>query len=74
MIRTQVSLDPYEYVLVKREAKALGISIAEFVRRAIRQGLPPRGLAPWMHYAGLVESGSARSSRTVDELVYGLKD
>jgi len=77
MIRTQVSLDPEEYALVKREAKALGISIAEFVRRAIRHGLPPRGRAPsmrWMRYAGLVESGNARSSQTVDEVVYGSKD
>jgi hypothetical protein len=76
MIRTQVSLDPQEYALVKREAKALGISIAEFVRRAIRLGLPPRGRtrAPWMRYAGLVESGNARSSQTVDEVVYGSKD
>jgi Ribbon-helix-helix protein, copG family len=76
MIRTQVSLDPKEYALVKREAKALGISIAEFVRRAIRLGLPPRGhaRAPWMRYAGLVESGNPRSSETVDEVVYGSKD
>ena len=68
MIRTQISLDPEEYALVKREAKSLGISIAEFVRRAIRQGLPPRGRAqaPWMRYAGLVESGNPRSSQTVD--------
>lgn len=76
MIRTQISLDPQEYALVKREAKALGISIAEFVRRAIRVGLPPRGQAhaPWMRYAGLVESGNPRSSQTVDEVVYGSKD
>ena len=59
---------------MKREAKALGISIAEFVRRAIRQGLPPRGQAPWMRYAGFVESGNPRSSQTVDEVVYGSKD
>ena len=74
MIRTQISLDPHEYALVKREARALGISIAEFVRRAIRHGLPPRGQAPWMRYAGLVESGNPQSSRTVDEVVYGSKD
>ncbi len=74
MIRTQVSLDAREYALVKREAKSLGISIAEFVRRAIRRGLPARGQAPWMRYAGLVESGNPRSSQTVDEVVYGSKD
>jgi len=74
MIRTQVSLDRLEYALVKKHAKALGISVAEYVRRAIRSRLPPRGGAPWMHYAGLVESGNPRSSETVDEIVYGWKD
>ena len=75
MIRTQISLDAREYSLVKREARALGIPVAEFVRRAIRHALPARGRteAPWMRYAGLVESGNARSSQTVDEVVYGSK-
>jgi hypothetical protein len=74
MIRTQISVDARDYALVKREAKLLGIPIAEFVRRAIRHGLPVRGEAPWMRYAGLVESGNPRSSQTVDEVVYGSKD
>jgi hypothetical protein len=74
MIRTQVSLDARDYALVKREAKLMGISVAEFVRRAIRQGLPSRSTAPWMRYAGLVESGNPDSSQTVDEVVYGSKD
>jgi hypothetical protein len=74
MIRTQISLDAREYEIVKREARNLGISVAEFVRRAIRRGLPVRSQAPWMRYAGLVESGNTRSSETVDEVVYGSKD
>ena len=74
MIRTQISLDPQEYQAARREAKAQGISVAEFVRRAIRDRLPVRGAAPWMHYAGLVESGDRRSSSTIDEVVYGAKD
>ena len=74
MIRTQISLDKDEYRLVKSGAQALGISIAEFVRRAVRQTLPPAGGGPWMQYAGFVESGDPRSSRSVDELVYGSKD
>ena len=74
MIRTQVSLDEREYALAKKEAKALGISVAEFVRRAVRQTLPPPAGAPWMRYAGLIESGNPRSSRSIDELVYGAKD
>lgn len=74
MIRTQVSLDPAEYKLAKKEAKALGISVAEFVRRSVRQNLPPSGQAPWMRYIGFVESGDPNSSATVDDLVYGFKD
>jgi len=46
MIRTQVSLDEEKYKLAKREARALGISVAEFVRRAIRQSLPPADALP----------------------------
>ncbi len=74
MIRTQIRLEPDEYELAKKEAKALGISTAEFVRRAVRQMLPPNGNAPWMRYAGLVESGNRRSSQSIDEMVYGAKD
>jgi len=34
--------------IVKREARAAGISVAEYVRRAIRQVLPTRTDAPWI--------------------------
>ena len=81
MIRTQISLDAKEYALARREAKALGISVAEFVRRAIREQLPSNGghasgtpSGPWMRYAGFIESGNPRSSASVDEIVYGSKD
>ncbi len=74
MIRTQISLDDREYALVKKEAAALGISIAELVRRALRQALPRNDKAPWMRYAGLVESGDPNSSQSIDEVVYGSKD
>jgi Ribbon-helix-helix protein, copG family len=74
MMRTQVTLDRQEYELARREALAQGISIAEFVRRALRQALPPRGKAPWMRYAGFVESGDRHASQSIDELVYGTKD
>jgi Ribbon-helix-helix protein, copG family len=73
MIRTQVSLDEQEYKLAKKEAASLGVSLAEFVRRTIRDALPPPGRAPWMRYAGLVESGDPQSSRSIDEIVYGPK-
>ena len=72
-IRTQISLQEDEYRLAKREASALGISIAEFVRRAVRQMLPARGDKPWMRYAGFIESGDKHSSQNVDEIVYGSK-
>ena len=74
MIRTQVSLDKQDYALAKKEAKALGISLAELVRRAVRRVLPTSGDAPWMRFAGLVESGNPRSSQSIDEIVYGAKD
>ncbi|MGA3029099.1 MAG: CopG family transcriptional regulator [Bryobacteraceae bacterium] len=74
MIRTQISLDEEEYELAKKEARALGVSIAEFVRRAVRDRLPVAGDAPWMRYAGFVESGDSRSSQSIDDVVYGAKD
>ncbi len=74
MIRTQISLDKSEYMLAKKEASALGISVAELVRRAVRQVIPPEGGKPWMRFAGLVESGDPHSSQNLDEIVYGSKD
>jgi hypothetical protein len=74
MIRTQVSLDERDYELAKKEAKGLGISVAEYVRRALRRVLPPPGKPAWMRYAGFVESGNPRSSQLIDDIVYGSKD
>jgi Ribbon-helix-helix protein, copG family len=79
MIRTQVSLDEGEYRLAQREARALGIPVAELVRRALRHALAspavePNAQAAWMRYAGLVESGDSHSSQTVDDVIYGRKD
>ena len=74
MIRTQISLDSMEYDLAKAQAAALGISVAEFIRRAVRQQLPAPGEGPWMKYAGFVETGDSQSSQSIDEIVYGSKD
>jgi hypothetical protein len=74
MIRTQISLDKAEYALAKKEAAALGISVAEFVRRSVRASLPIDGDAPWMKYAGMVSSGDPLSSQALDDIVYGAKD
>jgi hypothetical protein len=73
MIRTQVSLSPEEYRAAKLEAKRLGISLAELLRRSLRNLLPVNEAAPWMRFAGLVESGDPRSSQRIDEIVYGEK-
>jgi hypothetical protein len=74
MIRTQISLDEREYELAKRQAARLGISVAELMRRALRHVLPLERKAPWMRFAGFVESGNPQSSQSIDEVVYGHKD
>ena len=74
MLRTQISLEKAEYDMAKKEAAALGISLAEFIRRAVREHLPVSAGGPWMKYAGFVESGNQRSSQSIDDIVYGAKD
>jgi hypothetical protein len=75
MIRTQISIDEREYRLAKKSAKQQGISVAEYVRRAIRQTLPSsRDSKPWMQYAGMVKSGDPNSSQTIDDVIYGRKE
>jgi hypothetical protein len=73
MIRTQISLDATVYDEVKAEARREGISIAEFLRRAVASRLvsPRAGERPWMRYAGAVASGDPDASRSVDRVVYG---
>ena len=71
MIRTQISLSEQEYVAARNEAAQLGISLAELLRRSLRTMIPADESKPWMRYAGLVESGDPRSSRCIDEIVYG---
>ena len=73
MIRTQISLSRDDYEAAKAEAARLGISLAEFVRRALRSALPADTTKPWMHYAGMVESGDPASSLSIDDVVYGYK-
>lgn len=73
MIRTQVSLTDREYEAAKREARRLGISLAELLRRSLRSLTPVDESKPWMRYAGMVESGDHKSSRRIDDVVYGQK-
>jgi hypothetical protein len=73
MIRISIRLDERDYESAKKEARARGISFAELVRRSIRRNLSLGGTAPWMRYAGCIDSGNPASSQTVDETVYGIK-
>ena len=70
MVRTQISLSKEEYQAAKREAKRLGISLAELLRRSLRTVLRVDESQPWMRYAGMVETGDAASSQSIDEVVY----
>ncbi len=74
MIRTQISLNEAEYELAKAEAKRLGLSFAELLRRALRLLLPVKKDKPWMKYAGMVASGDPESSQKIDEVIYGHKE
>jgi hypothetical protein len=74
MIRTQVSLSERDYAAAKNEARRLGISLAELLRRSIRTVLPADDGRPWMRYAGMVESGDSRSSPRIDDVIYGQKN
>lgn len=73
MIRTHISLEKAEYDLAKRQAESLGISLAEFIRRAVREVLPVQGEGAWMKYAGFVTIGDPNSSQSVDKLLYRTK-
>jgi hypothetical protein len=73
MIRTQISLSDVEYKAAKKEAARLGLSLAEFFRRSLRPLLPVDDSAPWMRYAGMVESGDPRASQNIDDVIHGQK-
>ena len=73
MLRTQITISKEDYAAAKAESARLGISLAEFVRRAVRGALPADESPPWMSYAGMVESGDSASSRHIDDVVYGVK-
>jgi len=69
MVRIQIGIPQDEHDAAKREAERLGISLAEFVRRAVRSALPAESSGPWMRCAGMVESGDPASSRHVDDVL-----
>jgi hypothetical protein len=69
-IRIRVTLTRTEHDLARARASAKGVSLAEFMRQAIRAQLPPRSKGAWMQYAGFVESGNPHASQSVDDMVY----
>lgn len=73
MVRTQISLDERAYRDAKSEASRAGISLAEFLRRAVATSLAERHASerPWMRHAGAVASGDPNASVTSDTVVYG---
>jgi hypothetical protein len=74
MERTQISLAAAEMRAARAEAKRLGISLAELLRRSLRTLLPADPSKPWMRFAGMIESGDASSSLRIDDVIYGQKD
>jgi hypothetical protein len=74
MVRTQISLAERDYRAAKREAARLGISLAELLRRSLRNILPADESKPWMRYAGMIETGDPSASQKIDDVVYGQKD
>jgi hypothetical protein len=73
MIRTQVSLSEKEYQAAKAEARRLGVSLAELLRRSIRHIIPADEKRPWMRYAGMVETGEKDASQKIDDFLYSQK-
>ena len=73
MIRTQISLTEEEYKAAKAEAGRLGVSLAELLRRSLRNMLPADEKKSWMRYAGMVESGDRNASQKIDQIIYGHK-
>jgi hypothetical protein len=71
MMRTQISLTPEEMRAARAEAKRLGISLAELLRRSLWTLLPAEPSRPWMRYAGMIASGDARSSQRILGILAG---
>ena len=74
MERTQISLSAAEMRAARLEAKRLGISLAELLRRSLRTLLPAESDKPWMRFAGFVETGDPHASQRIDDVIYGQKD
>lgn len=70
MIRTHIALDEELHERVKKAARTLGISFAEFCRRSLQRAVLDHAMdKPWMYYAGILE-GDPGDSETVDSVLY----
>jgi hypothetical protein len=74
MMRTQVSLSGREYRAAKREARRLGISLDELVRRSLRAVLPPISAKPWMRFAGMIDTRRSEVCQNIDDFAYGRRE
>ncbi|MPY88374.1 MAG: CopG family transcriptional regulator [Luteitalea sp.] len=70
MIQMQISLTHDMYREAKSAARRAGVSLAEFLRRALARKLGERKDAqqPWMSYAGVLSSGDPHASRSVNDV------
>ncbi|MDO8485116.1 MAG: hypothetical protein Q7S35_09245 [Candidatus Limnocylindrales bacterium] len=70
MQRTQITLDPTEHRRARRRAAELGISLAEYVRRLVRQDLEgPTVHGDPMSLFALGDSGGSDVSTAKDAYV-----
>ncbi len=74
MNKIQITLTEEEYQAAKEEARRLGISLAELLRRSLRTMLSVDESRPWMRYAGMIETSDPLASQHINDVVYGQKD
>jgi hypothetical protein len=75
MKRLQISIEPELDAAVERRAEEEGLSKAEVIRRCVRERvkpLPPIEEDPFFKLCGTASS-DPNDTRTIDEVVYGLK-
>jgi hypothetical protein len=75
MKRLQISIEPELDLAVERRAEEEGLSKAEVIRRCVRERVKPLPSIeedPLFKMFGTVSS-DPKDTRTVDEVVYGLK-
>lgn len=71
MVRTTITMTREEFDAASAEAQRRGISLSELVCRSLHAMGAISQEAPWMKFAGMVESGDPQSSQRIDRTVYG---